>query len=126
MTTRQRVRMKYVSAHFLTKTMDEVSNMQSPSMPSHVSSADAPNVQRGSVWFNDGNLVLEAEGVQFRVHQGLLAANSPVFNDMASFPQPNAQPNVDGCPIVHMQDAASDLEVFLKAMYDRSYVSLLR
>ncbi|KAH9925593.1 uncharacterized protein BXZ73DRAFT_103130 [Epithele typhae] len=40
------------------------------------------------LWFADGNLVLVARDVEFRVYQGPLAAHSPIFKDMLSLPQP--------------------------------------
>ena len=36
-------------------------------------------------WFEDGTVVLVAEGVEFRVYEGLLADHSPVLRDMFMF-----------------------------------------
>ncbi|KAJ7490874.1 hypothetical protein FB451DRAFT_1079640 [Mycena latifolia] len=73
------------------------------------------------LWFEDGNLIIQAGTSQFRVYRGVLAARSPVFHDMLSFPQPPDAELVEGCPLVHLHDAASDVNVFLRAIYDSSF-----
>ncbi|KAJ7142085.1 hypothetical protein C8R43DRAFT_1131078 [Mycena crocata] len=50
------------------------------------------------LWFEDGNIVIQAGNSQFRVFRGILAARSPVFEDMFSLPQPADSEAVDGCP----------------------------
>lgn len=39
-------------------------------------------------WYSDGNIILVARDVEFRVFKGILAEHSPVFRDMFSLPQP--------------------------------------
>ncbi|KAJ7604133.1 hypothetical protein FB45DRAFT_851340 [Roridomyces roridus] len=73
------------------------------------------------LWFEDGNIVIQAENSQFRVHRGILAACSPVFQDMLSFPQPPDSDLVDGCPIVRLPDSAEEVDVFLKALFQPNY-----
>ncbi|KAJ7071804.1 hypothetical protein B0H15DRAFT_870292 [Mycena belliarum] len=73
------------------------------------------------LWFEDGNLVIEAGTSRFRVYRGVLAARSPVFHDMLSFPQPPDAELVEGCPLVHLHDAEADVTVFLRAIYDSSF-----
>jgi hypothetical protein len=75
-----------------------------------------------SLWFPDGNLVLSAHGVLFRVFKGILAARSPVFADMLAFPQPEDAETLDGCPVLHLDDSAADTMYFLKALFDYEYV----
>jgi len=70
------------------------------------------------VWFQDGTLIIEAEGSLFRVYGGLLGAESPVFHDMLEFPQPEGAESIDGCPVVHLSDSAPDVNCFLKALFD--------
>jgi hypothetical protein len=41
------------------------------------------------LWFEDGNLVIQAGNSQCRVYRGVLATRSLVFKDMLSFPQPS-------------------------------------
>lgn len=82
------------------------------------SSAEAPT--RLEPWFDDGNIILETEAMQFRVHRGVLAASSNIFADMFSVPQPvQGDEVVDGCPVVKMLDNAEELKHVLKAIYDR-------
>lgn len=72
------------------------------------------------LWFFDANLILRAENTLFRIHSSLLAARSPVFRDMVAFPQPsNAEGDiVDGNPVVRLHDSATEVEVFLRAIFD--------
>lgn len=78
-------------------------------------------VTRSSLWLDDGNIILQAEDKQFRVHQGYLARLSTIFADVFSMPQPSdgSQPDVDGCPVLHLQDSAEDLSVALSEIYDQ-------
>lgn len=80
------------------------------------------------LWFEDGNILLRAEGVLFKVYKGFLCKQSSVFADMLSLPQPStaAEDLCDGCPIVRMSDSSAALEVFLSAMFDYEYVSTIR
>ncbi|KAJ7490871.1 hypothetical protein FB451DRAFT_1124430 [Mycena latifolia] len=73
------------------------------------------------LWFEDGNLVIQAGNSQFRVYRGILAARSPVFQDMLSFPQPPDSELVDGCPIVRLTDAEAEITDFLKAIFVPEY-----
>lgn len=43
---------------------------------------------RSNIWLGDGNIVIQADGVQFKVHQGYLARLSTIFSDVFSMPQP--------------------------------------
>ncbi|KAJ7127282.1 hypothetical protein C8R43DRAFT_700116 [Mycena crocata] len=69
------------------------------------------------LWFDDGNLVIQAENSQFRVFRGILAARSSVFQDMLSFPQPSDAELVVGCPLVRLPDSLWEVTVFLKAIF---------
>ncbi|KAI0372643.1 hypothetical protein BV20DRAFT_36101 [Pilatotrama ljubarskyi] len=75
-------------------------------------------------WFADGNIVLLAGDVAFKVHRGQLIRHSDVFNDMFSIPQPvsgEGQGLVDGCPWVELYDDPSDVLHLLRALYDGLY-----
>ncbi|KAJ7500446.1 hypothetical protein B0H11DRAFT_2275722 [Mycena galericulata] len=82
-----------------------------------------PNVPQRipELWFDDGNIVIQAGNNQFRVYRGILAARSSVFQDMFSFPQPADSELVDGCPLVRLPDLASDVTMFLRAIFDSSF-----
>ena len=83
---------------------------------------------RSDVWYEDGNVILQAENTQFKVHKSLLAQNSSVFADMFSFPQPptsDAASTVDTCPIVCLaHDTAEEVGYLLKALFRNECVSL--
>ena len=81
-----------------------------------------PLLERGDPWFNDGNIILQAESKQFRVLRSILSENSSVFADMFTVPQPVDGELVDGCPIVHVSDTAEDLHHVLKALFVRRWV----
>lgn len=71
-----------------------------------------------SLWFPDGNIVICAHNVLFKVFRGILAARSPVFADMLAFPQPEDAETIDGVPVLHLDDSAADTMYFLKAIFD--------
>ena len=78
-------------------------------------------LQRSRFWFDDGNVILQAENTQFRAHRSLLSLHSNVFKEMFAMPQPTdttTTPNVDGCPVITLSDKASDLEHFLSILYE--------
>ncbi|KIJ64940.1 hypothetical protein HYDPIDRAFT_28286 [Hydnomerulius pinastri MD-312] len=78
-------------------------------------------------WLEDGNVVLEAEDKFFRVHRSVLSASSQVFKDAFALPQPLADSEdekLDGCPVIHLQDKAVDLQHVLKALCYRGYGSV--
>ncbi|PPR03903.1 hypothetical protein CVT24_008095 [Panaeolus cyanescens] len=102
-----------------------------------VSGPDTNKMKRSfRFWFHDGNVVLQTEDKQFRVHRSLLALHSKVFADMFSIPQPVQDPSssasvsgsgltttdglnemVEGCPVVRIYDDSSDISVLLSVLY---------
>ncbi|KAJ7436731.1 hypothetical protein FB451DRAFT_187047 [Mycena latifolia] len=78
---------------------------------------DTPPV-RSKIWMPYGDIILQAESTQFRVNRDILAHQSSVFRDMFSVPQPQNEPTFEGCPIVHVSDAAKDWEMFLHVLYN--------
>lgn len=83
----------------------------------------SPPVQpmRSSIWYDDGNVILQAETVQFKVHKSILAQSSSVFSDMLSFPQPPTTETemIESCPVVRLSDSAEDVEYVLQALCQR-------
>lgn len=71
-------------------------------------------------WYDDGNIILVARDVEFRIYRGLLADHSPVFRDMFSFPVPPpesssaADPTGDACPVVQLFDSPEDVRHILR------------
>ncbi|KAJ7682914.1 hypothetical protein B0H17DRAFT_1138140 [Mycena rosella] len=75
-------------------------------------------ITRSDIWHDDGSVVLQAEGIQFRVHWTLLSLNSAFFRDMRGLPQPPDQPAIEGCSVIELPDSSTDLHHLLNALYD--------
>ncbi|KAJ7610277.1 hypothetical protein DFH06DRAFT_1065262, partial [Mycena polygramma] len=74
---------------------------------------------RSKIWMRYGDIILQAEGAQFRVNRDVLSYNSSVFRGMFDLPQPADEPQIEGCPVVQLSgDSAADVELFLAACYD--------
>ena len=76
-------------------------------------------------WFDDGNIILQAESKLFKVHRGVLSKHSEVFRDMFSLPQPPPAADSDhwdsstACPLVVLQgDSELDVHHFLNVIYN--------
>ncbi|EPT02532.1 hypothetical protein FOMPIDRAFT_1105957, partial [Fomitopsis schrenkii] len=75
------------------------------------------------VWFVDGNIVLQAHGVAFRVYQDIFALNPEVFAGMFSVPQPATVETFDDCPVIHLSDNPNDLRLLLRVIFiDKEHV----
>ncbi|KAI9512411.1 hypothetical protein F5148DRAFT_1163101 [Russula earlei] len=87
-----------------------------------------PPASRGDPWFEDGNIILLVEDddhhvlTAFKVHRGVLARQSEVFETMFDIPQPasvvDSVEHIDGCPMVRMHDLPNELSSLIKALYD--------
>lgn len=78
------------------------------------------------LWFPDGNVVLQAENLRFKVYQGILSRESLVFRDMFSLPQPSAAgaagETCDECPLVRLSDKAEEIKPFLLVVFDPNFL----
>ena len=70
-------------------------------------------------WFPDGSIVLVAQNRAFRVYHGILMMQSPIFRDLLSLPQPHHAAKVEGCPVVHLEDSAADVQELVHFLFDR-------
>lgn len=79
---------------------------------------------RSDLWYDDGNVILQAESMQFKVHKSILAENSSVFKDMFAFPQPPSTEAqlVEGCPVVRVSDSAEEMGYVLQELCQRKLV----
>ncbi|KAF8208511.1 hypothetical protein K438DRAFT_1574228 [Mycena galopus ATCC 62051] len=78
--------------------------------------------KRSKVWMVYGDIVLQAEDMQFRVNRDVLARNSLAFHGMFGIPQPPGEAKIEGCPVLTLTgDSAKDLELFLGAFYNPFY-----
>ncbi|KAF7969599.1 hypothetical protein HWV62_14510 [Athelia sp. TMB] len=82
------------------------------------------DITRSDIWFEDGNIVLQAESTQFKVYRGMLSRHSSVFRDMLTVPQPPTHQDdlVEGCVVVELSDSSEDLTHVFKALCDRECV----
>ncbi|KAJ7796170.1 hypothetical protein B0H14DRAFT_3114545 [Mycena olivaceomarginata] len=73
--------------------------------------------KRGEPYFDDGNIILD---FTFRVHRGVIARHSEVFDSMFLVPQPGADmvETMDGCQVVRMWDSPLELSNLIIALYD--------
>lgn len=80
-----------------------------------------PTTRSDRVWFDDGNVVLQAEQTLFKVLKSIIAFHSTVFRDMFSIPQPPSEGEItgEGCPVVRLSDTAVDVTIVLEALFQR-------
>ncbi|KDR79569.1 hypothetical protein GALMADRAFT_277900 [Galerina marginata CBS 339.88] len=79
-----------------------------------------PPTRSTEFWFEDGNIIIQAETTQYRVHRGVIARHSKVFRDMTGLPQPDTSSEslLEGCPIVYLTDSPMDWKNVFKLLYD--------
>ena len=73
-------------------------------------------------WFPDGNVILSTGTVAFRLYHGVLATQSPIFDNMLDLPQPEGAPTMDGCPILELSDSDIDLRHLLTVLFPQPSV----
>lgn len=80
----------------------------------------------GQPWFPDGSVALVAEdGTHFRVHQGVLAAHSGIFNTLLdNLDALRAQEEVEGVPVLRVDDSPQNVEYMLRELYFLRCVSI--
>ncbi|KAJ7509588.1 hypothetical protein B0H11DRAFT_2270009 [Mycena galericulata] len=86
--------------------------------------AENDSLQRAkNLWFSPDVVILRADTRVFRVYPAILKAQSSVFADMFTFPQPPSADTemMDGFPVVKLHDDPGEVEVFLKAIFDSSF-----
>jgi hypothetical protein len=64
-------------------------------------------------WFSDGNVILTAGSVAFKVHRGQLERHAEIFQTVLSIPQPE---NADST--INLWDSPTDVYHLLRALYD--------
>jgi len=100
--------------------MSQSPDLDAPRPPAKRQRTDSESlITRSDIWRDDGNVVLQAETTQFRVHWSVLSLHSTFFRDMRSLPQPADQPTVEGCPVIELHDSAADVKHLLNALYNQ-------
>ena len=72
------------------------------------------------LWLDDGNIILVAQDVGFRVYKGLLTKQSPVFQDLLGSKENRADEYMDGVPVVRIFDSPYDLRHLLRVLLPTS------
>ncbi|KAJ6541210.1 hypothetical protein DFH09DRAFT_1368319 [Mycena vulgaris] len=80
------------------------------------------------LWDPEGNLIIHAEAVLFRVSRWMLTKQSPVLEEMlAPFKITTYDTFDDGCPVLHVSFGSAETAHFLAAIFDPdSFNHLLR
>lgn len=82
---------------------------------------------RSPIWFEDGNIVIQAEDIQYKMYKGLLATYSPFFKDVFGVPQPTADDAeaVEGCAVINLPESAEDVSYMLGFILEPKSSTLL-
>ncbi|KAK7690513.1 hypothetical protein QCA50_005611 [Cerrena zonata] len=79
-------------------------------------SADDQYRRPNSIWYNDGSVILVAQGTGFKVHQSVLSQHSTVFLDLIE--TASLRWSSLGTLVVMVSDYVDDLSIFLKVLYN--------
>ncbi len=92
----------------------------------HPDPTPATGVNRDAdVWLADGNCVVVANNIAFRVYKGILSLHSEFFRDLFSLPNSSSSETMDGCPVVTVTDDPRDVRcLFLVLCCGKKYVFL--
>ena len=71
------------------------------------------------LWFDDGNVILIAEGTGFCVYRGVLARQSEVFRDTVEIPHPTAVGGDEmDIPVACLDDDnAEEVAIMLRVLF---------
>ncbi|KDR79555.1 hypothetical protein GALMADRAFT_243654 [Galerina marginata CBS 339.88] len=77
-------------------------------------------------WFEDGNIIFQAQNTQFRVYKGIMTRNSKFFREKLALPRPLGEDLVEGCSVVYLDDSEKDWVRIFAILYDSdvSYKSM--
>ncbi|KAJ7246356.1 hypothetical protein C8J57DRAFT_726393 [Mycena rebaudengoi] len=85
-----------------------------------IEASEPPLIRSTEYWFDDGNIILQVEGTQFRIHKSILSLHSSAFLDMFTVPQPANDPTLEGCAIVVLSgDAVEDWTHLFNEIYSK-------
>ncbi|GJE89564.1 hypothetical protein PsYK624_056670 [Phanerochaete sordida] len=94
--------------------------MESPCVKKRCRDEYAGPDRHQHLWFDDGNIVLLADNVAFKVHRSLLGRHSIVFKDLFELSQPSesVDEQMDGVPLVRLHDSPHELADLLDIIYN--------
>ena len=99
-----------------TPTLLDANKAEDPSLPPPLDGLR----RHGEFWLEDGNLILVAQDVAFRVYRGLLAEQSTVLAEMAATASKEFLEIFYGCPIVRLSDSPQNLVHLLRLLLPKS------
>lgn len=72
-----------------------------------------------SPWFDEGDIVIRAEGILFKAYERTLTQQSELFRDLLALPQPVDAEVLDGCYVVQLEGVSKkDISLFLRCLHD--------
>ncbi|KAL7278468.1 hypothetical protein ACG7TL_007467 [Trametes sanguinea] len=124
-TSRKRARLEQdlVSHSDISLTFDGLASATTVIQLQTSGSGHVQSTQDAEYWFEDGNIILVAQDVSFKVYKGLLAEHSEVFRSMflvAQGAQPSTEQSTDGCPVVPLDDSPEDLRQLFRLIFPLS------
>ncbi|KAJ7025744.1 hypothetical protein C8F04DRAFT_1400402 [Mycena alexandri] len=74
-------------------------------------------IQPSDIWFEDGNLIVQAENMQYRVYKGSLSRISTVFK--TNIENITTIKGVNEIPVLRLSDSANEVAHLFRAIFDR-------
>ncbi|EKM58564.1 uncharacterized protein PHACADRAFT_193696 [Phanerochaete carnosa HHB-10118-sp] len=72
-----------------------------------------------NLWFDDGNVIISAEGRAFKVHASVLMLRSEVLKELLNGPALARLPErLEGCPVLRVEDKGRDFEYLFTIIYN--------
>ncbi|GJE99746.1 hypothetical protein PsYK624_160170 [Phanerochaete sordida] len=91
-------------------------------LPSNTSTtgfpADLLYTRHEELWFEDGNVIVIAHDLAFKLHAGVLKRHSSVFRAALDEKQAGQQEVFEGCRVLRVTDKTDDLVELLYVLYD--------
>jgi len=106
---------------FMYSTLGSISLKRQSSKEGPTSTQKRQRPKRSKYWFDDGNVILQVENTQFRVHRGMIVHHSVIFKDTFGIPQLECtdKPRVEGCPVVQLEDSLEDVKIMISIFYGK-------
>lgn len=79
----------------------------------------SPCTKESSLWFDDGNVVLQAEATQYKVHRGVVSLHSAILQNLLKPSSEDVKPEVvEDCPLFVLKASSADLTLLLNYTYN--------
>ncbi|KAJ7052895.1 hypothetical protein C8F01DRAFT_1169206 [Mycena amicta] len=75
-------------------------------------------IVHSDLWFDDGNLLVQAQGTQFRVFRGTLVYHAPGIKALLDSEDPE---QIAGTPVLVLSDSSEDLEYVFRTLFYLDY-----